>query len=207
MVRYTLIAPVGGDLQALFVGLREFPTKKLVLLYTRDKRDKIPKIKESLEAFRLPIEAHELGDNLLGDAFNVMRGLGEKVGELLVNTSAGDASLASIVLSVANVLGIKAFAVVGDTPIVLPTFKLDMARIVSKKKAEILKALAKGPLRFSELKRRVRLSAPLLSYHLNGDRKSEGLVSIGLVEVQGGPKNRVVSLSSLGRLLTNLFDR
>lgn len=206
MARYTLIAPAGNNIQALFVGLREFPTKKVVVLYTKDKMGAVEEIRRTMVPFRLPVEAHELGDNLIGDAFNVISALKQVEGDLVVNTSTGDAQLASIVLSVANILGIKAFTVVGDSPIVLPTLKVNIPRLVSKKKMKILRALIKGPLSLQELRRRVKLSAPLLSYHLNGDRKSEGLVGIGLVEVQGGPKNRVASLSSLGRILAGLSN-
>lgn len=205
-MRYTLIAPVGANLQALFIGLREFPTKKLVLLYTKDKKESLVEMQSSLSAFRLPIEAHELGENLVDDAFSVMSGLKEKRDELIVNTSTGDAQLASIVLSVANILGVRAFTVVGDRPIVLPALKIDVAHLVSKKKAEILRALLRGPLSLQELRQRVRLSAPLLSYHLNGGGRGDGLVEIGLVEVGGGPKNKVASLSGLGKLLARLFD-
>jgi len=206
MGHYTLIAPVGGDLQSLFVGLREYPTKKLVLLYTKTQRAQMAQIKNSLSVFGLPIETHELGDNLLNDTLNVMLSLGREGDDLIVNTSTGDASLASVVLSVASIVGIKAFTVVNNTPLLLPSFKLNIPKLVSKKKVEILKTLLAGPLSASELRRRVKISAPLLSYHLNGDRNSQGLVDIGLVEVKGGSRRKLVALSNFGRLLLKFLN-
>jgi hypothetical protein len=53
-----------------------------------------------------------------------------------------------------------------------------------------------------DLSARLKMSLPLLSYHVNGSGKSEGLVSQGLVEVHEGPHGRTqVMLSEMGRLI------
>ncbi|MEM3656007.1 MAG: winged helix-turn-helix domain-containing protein [Thermoprotei archaeon] len=206
MGRFTLIVPVGNNIQQLFVGLREFPTNKLILVYTEDKRRNVHQLKGQLEIFRLPIEAYELKGNILEDMLDLLFRLRKRNKNLIVHTSTADASMASIILSVANIMGITAFTVVGDTPLLLPTFKVDLSRLVSKRKLEILNALLNGPLSFSELGKKVKLSPPLLSYHLNGDRKNRGLLQSGLVVVEGGPKNKIVSLSRLGSLILKYLN-
>jgi len=206
MTRYTLIVPVGNNIQSLFVGLREFPTRKLVLIYTKDKKRDVSLLKEQLAIFRLPIETYELKDNILNETLNILARLHKENDDLIVNTSTTDASMASIVLSAASIIGIKAFTVFNDVPFILPTFKVNLSKLVSKKKSEILKALVNGPLSLSELAKRVRLSPPLLSYHLNGNKRNHGLLDIGLVKVQGGLRNKTVALSDLGSMLIRFLN-
>lgn len=45
------------------------------------------------------------------------------------------------------------------------------------------------------------MSLPLVSYHINGNVKSEGLVQMGLVEAKERKNKLEVSLTSLGKLL------
>lgn len=72
--------------------------------------------------------------------------------------------------------------------------------MIAEKKMEILRALSGGALTFEELSKKV--SSPLLSYHLNGDRETEGLIEIGLVEYLNDEEknNKQISLSAMGRL-------
>jgi DNA-binding transcriptional ArsR family regulator len=205
MARYTLVVPVGNNIQPLFIGLREFPTKKLILIYTKDKKRDVSLLKEQLAIFRLPIETYELKDNILNETLNILARLHKENDDLIVNTSTTDASMASIVLSAASIIGIKAFTVFNDVPFILPTFKVNLSKLVSKK-SEILKALVNGPLSLSELAKKVRLSPPLLSYHLNGNKRNHGLLDIGLVKVQGGLRNKTVALSDLGSMLIRFLN-
>jgi hypothetical protein len=46
------------------------------------------------------------------------------------------------------------------------------------------------------------MSLPLVSYHVNGNAKAEGLLTMGLVETHLGPRGRTqVMLTELGRLI------
>ncbi|MBI4155584.1 hypothetical protein HY498_05905 [Candidatus Woesearchaeota archaeon] len=45
------------------------------------------------------------------------------------------------------------------------------------------------------------MSMPLLSYHINGILKSEGLKQLGLIDVKEGKGSLVIELNTLGKLL------
>lgn len=49
-------------------------------------------------------------------------------------------------------------------------------------KVNILKTLQKKNYNYMELHKLIGCSMPLLSYHFNGNNKSEGLLELGLVE-------------------------
>ena len=44
-MKYTVIAPVGDNPDALFIGIKEFPTEKIVLICPRDNLKKAEKVK------------------------------------------------------------------------------------------------------------------------------------------------------------------
>jgi len=65
-------------------------------------------------------------------------------------------------------------------------------RYLDKNKMSILQALyryERGGLKYVSLMRLSKLSGALLSYHLNGNSKGEGLVGMGLVEKRFDNKN------------------
>lgn len=54
---------------------------------------------------------------------------------------------------------------------------------------------------FEELSKRTKMSLPLVSYHINGTPKSEGLKKLGLVEVKEIGGKSAINLSTMGGLL------
>ena len=52
-----------------------------------------------------------------------------------------------------------------------------------------------------ELSKKTKMSLPLISYHINGNLKSEGLKDMGLVETTESKGRIAVQLSTMGRLL------
>jgi len=52
-----------------------------------------------------------------------------------------------------------------------------------------------------ELARRARMSLPLISYHVNGNLKSEGLIDLGLVETTELGGKTAITLTTLGNML------
>ena len=74
--RVVQIAPVGDNLDALFFGLREFPTKKIVLLAPTDKMTDARELEKRLAPFKLPVTIIELkGSSILEKMFEVVAGL------------------------------------------------------------------------------------------------------------------------------------
>jgi len=201
---YVLIAPVGDYPNALFIGLREFPTSKIILVVPQNRMQEANKLQESLEPFKVPVKVLEIKDDLLENMFELFSKLKKSEGEdnIIVNVATGDQITTCAALSASYVNGLKAFAVMNDQPVLLPMLKFSYSKLISEKKSEILRTLLQGPTSFDELAKRVKVSAPLLSYHLNGDRETSGLIEIGLVEQapQDQEKGKQVTLSSLGRL-------
>jgi len=95
--------------------------------------------------------------------------------------------------------------VVEDRVMLLPILKFSYYRLIPERKLNILKFLKTEPdccSSLEELSRRLKMSLPLVSYHINGSAKAEGLVSQGLVEVHIGPHGRTqVILTEMGRLI------
>jgi DNA-binding transcriptional ArsR family regulator len=52
-----------------------------------------------------------------------------------------------------------------------------------------------------ELSKKTKMSLPLISYHINGNLKSDGLKTMGLVETTEEKGRISVDLSSLGRMI------
>lgn len=198
------VAPVGDNLDALFVGIREFPTKKIVLLAPGEKMTDARALEERLKPFRLPVTIIELRGNMIEAMFDVLASLKKSEGNdesIVVNVATGDRMSTCAALSASYVNGVKAFSVVEDKILMLPILKFSFSKMIAEKKLEILRALSDGLLSFEELSKRVKVSSPLLSYHLNGDRETDGLIEIGLVEyLEEEKKGKKVSLSTMGRL-------
>jgi DNA-binding transcriptional ArsR family regulator len=68
---------------------------------------------------------------------------------------------------------------------------------------EILKTLSKPKccISLEELSNKTKMSLPLISYHINGNLKSEGLKDMGLVDTNEKKGRIEINLSTLGRML------
>lgn len=200
--RYVVIAPLGDNPDALYVGLREFPTKKIVLIAPRDKLAEANKLRDDLQRFRIPVDIVELKEDLMEGMFEILSRIKRMEGEdnILVNVSTGDKISTCAALSASYVNSLRAFSVMGDKPVLLPMLRFSYSKLLAKKKMEILGTLSKGNMSFDELAEKMKISPPLLSYHLNGDRDTSGLIELGLVETVDDERRKQVFLSSLGRL-------
>jgi DNA-binding transcriptional ArsR family regulator len=198
------VAPVGDNLDAIFVGIREFPTKKIVLLAPPEKMGDARALEEKLKPFRVPVSIIQIKGNMIETMFDVVASLKKAEGDddsIVVNVATGDRMSTCAALSASYVNGIKAFSVMDDKIVALPFMKFSFSKLIAEKKMEILRALSDGQLSFDELSKKVKVSSPLLSYHLNGDRETEGLIEIGLVEcLAGEEKSKKIALSAMGRL-------
>ncbi|MGI0080559.1 MAG: DUF6293 family protein [Nitrososphaerales archaeon] len=204
------VAPVGDNLDALFVGIREFPTRKIVLLSPSEKMPEARKLEERLLPFRVPVTIIELKGDLLENMFEVLASIKKNEpneDSIVMNVATGDRLSSCAALSASYVNGVTAFSVMDDKVLLLPMLRFSFSKIVSAKKQEILGALADAPLSFDELSKKIKSSAPLLSYHLNGDRETSGLIELGLVQYQGDEKSKKVSLSEMGRLFFRGYCR
>ena len=123
--------------------------------------------------------------------------------EILVNVATGDRTTRCAATSAAFVNGLKAFATDKSKAMMLPVMKFNYYKIISDKKMKILKILHDKDCCSSleELSKKAKMSLPLISYHINGNLKSDGLKEMGLVETTENRGRISVTLSPLGKML------
>ncbi len=207
-MKHVIIAPVGDYMEDLFVGIREFPTERVILVSEVSRLEDARKAKEGLDKFKIPVQIKELPaeghkwENTF-EAIAQIKNI-EKDKNLLINVSTGDRETRCAATAAAFVNGIKAFGVEGDSALLLPILKFSYYRILTDKKLGILKVLAGDKTccaSLDELSKKTGMSLPLISYHINGTLKSEGLKELGLIETMEKKGRMQIQLSMMGRLL------
>lgn len=201
---YTIIAPVGDNLKALFVGMKEFPTEKVILISPSANIKDAEGLREKLDDFTIKSEIVEIKDNLMEGMFKEFGRICSIYNndELIVNVATGDRMSTCAALSAAFANGLKAIGVVGNQCMLLPIMKLSYYNELNENKLKILKELkADDYITLKELHKATNMSISLLSYHINGNLKFKGLKEFRLVEVKDKNKNLFVKLSDMGNLL------
>jgi len=204
MVKNIVIAPLGDNIEALFVGIKEFPTEKVILMVPEDKVKEVDEIRKDLSRFRIPLEILKIKGNLWEGMFKAIGEIKNKVSEnILVNVATGDRNTQCAATSASFVNGVKAFSVENGEAMMLPVLKFNYYTLLTDKKISILKLLEDNSCcgSLDELAKKTNMSLPLISYHINGSRKAEGLKEMGLVETKEIGGKIEVKLSMLGQLL------
>ncbi len=211
-MKYTMIAPVGDNLEALFVGIRDFPTEQVMLIAPTNRLKAAQKVKQDLARFKIPAQIIEISGSIWEEMFRKIAELTDvhKNKEIIVNTATGDRTTTCAATSAAFVNGLKAISVEGNASMLLPVLKFSYYRLLSDRKMKLLEILAKDKTcckSMEELSKKAKMSLPLISYHINGNLKSEGLVELGLVEATEIKGRIAVSLTMLGRMLIKGYIR
>lgn len=205
MEKNIIIAPVGDNMDALFIGLREFPTERVILLTPPERIKEAEMAMQDLDRFKIPAQIVEIKGNIWEEMFRKIAEIVsiEKDKNILVNTATGDRSTTCAATSAAFVNGIKAFSVDNGTTMLLPVLKFSYYKMLTDKKMAILKMLSKPDccISLEELSKKTKMSLPLISYHINGNLKSEGLKKMGLVDTNEKKGRIEIKLSTLGRML------
>ena len=205
MEKNIIVAPVGDNMDALYIGLREFPTERIILLAPPERVKEAEKAIQDLDRFKIPAKIIEIKGNIWEEMFRKIAEIrqAEKDKSILVNTATGDRMTTCAATSAAFVNGIKAFSVDNGMTMLLPVLKFSYYRMLTDRKMEILKMLSKPDccISLEELSKKTKMSLPLISYHTNGNLKSEGLKEMGLIETTEKKGKIEIKLSTLGRLL------
>ena len=205
MEKSIIIAPVGDNMDALFIGLNEFPTEKVILLTPKDRLKEAERAVKDLDRFRIPSQIMEIKGNIWEEMFSKIAEISEggKGKNILVNTATGDRSTTCAATSAAFVNGIKAFSVDNGKTMLLPVLKFSYYKMLTDKKMELLKMLSRPDccLSLEDLSKKTKMSPPLISYHINGNLKSEGLKQMGLIETMEKKGRIEIKLSTLGIML------
>jgi DNA-binding transcriptional ArsR family regulator len=204
--KFTIIAPWGDHMEYLYPGIRDFPTERIILITPDKQKPEALKLRNELVKFRIPVDIKEIKGNIWEETFKAIAEVKSMLGEnknILVNVATGDIISRCAATSAAFVNGLKAFAADQNGTMLLPVLKFSYYRILSDKKMHILKILDGIPegMLLDEVAKKVKMSLPLLSYHLNGNLKSEGLKELGLIETEDSKGRITVRLSIQGRLL------
>jgi CRISPR locus-related DNA-binding protein len=208
-MKYIVVAPMGDYMDALFVGLREFPTEKVILVSPEDKMVEAEKTKKELEKFKVPTHIIKVpGETEIEIWENIFKAIAElknteKDKEIIINVATGDRVTRCSATSAAFVNGFKAFAVSGDKAMMLPVMKFSYYKMIPDKKMEILKILHDKNCCSSldELSKKTGMSLPLISYHINGNLKSDGLKTMDLVQTKEEKGRVSIELTPLGRMI------
>jgi len=204
------IAIMGGNGEAIFVGLRNFPAHKLVLVTppgaSEQSREISAKLADTLKLAVSIVEIKDSSNQTVLDAIGQLVSKGQEGFEVfLINVGSAGRALACAGVSAAFVYGVKAFDVDGERPEVFPVMKFSYAEAITAPKVEILRAIERAGGQIGSLEvlsQMMSYGKPLLSYHIRGSQESRGLEGLGLVEIERGKRGRLqVKLTPLGRTL------
>ncbi len=205
-MKKVIIAPVGKNVEALFLGLREFSTEKVYLIATQDRTALAKKIQKDLQRFKIQSKIFIVKGDAWEGTFTAISEIKniEKDSEVIINVATADSYELCAATCAAFVNGLKAFGVAGNEIMMLPVMRFSYYKMITDKKFALLKIFAKdkkccGSL--EELSKKAKMSLPLVSYHINGNLKSEGLKQMGLVETKEEKGRVSVELTTLGRLM------
>ncbi|MBI4174223.1 MAG: hypothetical protein HY517_01150 [Candidatus Aenigmarchaeota archaeon] len=202
-MKHTVVAPVGDSIDALFVGIKEFPTEKIVLITPKKYASEAAMAQKELKKFRIPVRIVEI-DYSWESVFRAIAEIKTGAENILVNVATGDRDMQCAATSAAFVNGLKAFSIDNGSVMMLPVLKFSYYKMIPERKLSILKILRQDKTccaSFEELSRRMKMSLPLVSYHINGNAKSEGLTQMGLAEVTEKKGRMEIELTPLGKLL------
>ena len=200
-----IVAPVGDHLQDLYVAMRDFPPERVILIASADSLHLADSARRSLSRFGIPAEIKKITGNVWEEMFRAVAEVSElyQGKSIIIHTSTGDRMASCAATSAAFVNGLKAIAVDGKEAMLLPVLKFSYYRLLTERKMQILRFMYRHNCCASleELSRKLKMSLPLVSYHLNGNLKSDGLKDLGLAETVRENSKAQIRLTILGRLL------
>ena len=205
-----MVATVGDDEEAVMVGVRDYPVRKLVLLHTPEHEATARSIVAKVEAVYVAAEARAIDPaDVLMDTMrhvaDVIAAHGVELPDVVMNVSSGDKMQTCSALSAAFVHGVPAIGVMEGGPFALPVLKFSYAELISDAKFRIMQALERRGGRASSLAELATWSdvdKGLLSYHLRTTRDGKGLEDMGLVSIERGSFGRLgIELTDMGRVL------
>ena len=204
-MKSVIVAPVGDNVDALFIGLKELNVEKVVLIATKRLGRKAESMIKDLSKFKIPAEIADVENYNWEEVFRVVGEIKAREGnDIIINIATGDSISRCATTCAAFVNGIKAFDVVNEEVMMLPVLKFSYYRLIPERKMTIIKYLYQNQdccASLDDLSKRLKMSLPLVSYHINGTLKSEGLQKMGLVETKEGKRRTELALTTLAKML------
>ena len=203
-----IIGIIGEDEDAgevLFKGFKEFPAQKAVLLVKEGYEDRADLIVKDLNKFGIESELRPSSLSMhMEEVFLEVRKIAEMYSDhsIVINVDC-DYYTSCLALSSAFVNGITAIGILKDELIVYPVMKFSYYHALNTKKMELLHIIAKEEKiqSMEKLSQLARMSLPLIAYHLKGNRDSQGLVEMNLVDTKREKGSLSLELTALGKLI------
>lgn len=207
MTQYTIVAPMGEAADTIYQVIRTFPTKKVVLITDPQNLNKTDEFKNDLGKFKIPITVSQLKHFTIEEIFKIIKTVSESTKEkdkIIINVTSGNKVTSCLTLCAAYVYGITAVAVMGENVMMFPIVRLSYYKAISPRKLRIMELLYNKKNcceSLEQMANELNMSLPLVSYHINGNKKIDGLKQMGLIETVESRKRTEVTLNTLGEML------
>jgi hypothetical protein len=206
MEKKIVVAPVDEDTKAevLFATLKEFPTKKMILLSSLQGIVKAEEYKAELgklgiDSTVVKVDGENLWEAYFMSAVDVCQDLPKE--DIVFNISTSNRIAQCSITNAAHVNGLRAVAIINGQMMMLPILKISFSNVLSEKKMKILKALDGSCIEsLEDISKKTSMSLQLVSYHINGTPKSIGLSGLELIETKNKKGKVKVCLSTMGKL-------
>jgi DNA-binding CsgD family transcriptional regulator len=199
-----LVAAVGDQPEALYPAVKEFTFEHAHILTHPAYKKQSDQLKKDLEKFNIPYTEKNLSDNVWEDTFTQIAQFADKHPKrehIVVHAGIGDRAMQCAATSASFVNGLKAVNGNGKALFGLPILRFSYYSAINDRKRAILKQLEEGMKSMQAISEDMKISLSLLSYHIHGNRKSEGLIDMGLAELSEKNNQQYLALSAMGRLL------
>lgn len=213
MEKKTIIAPANSETMAevLFATLKEFPTQKMILLYSTDGFEKAQGFADDLKKLGIASNLVKVDGKNQWDAYfraTVDACQGIPKNDVVINISSAGRIPQCAMTNAAHVNGLRAIAVLDGRMIMLPILRMSFSNVLSDKKMRILEALEGSCIgSLEDISKKTGMSLQLVSYHINGTPKSRGLKCHELVEANEEKGKIRVCLSTMGKLFMDGYIR
>jgi len=207
--KHVIISPVGGETDTIFLGIKEFPTKRVVLVAEEEFVRDAEAVQKDLARFKIPATVECMHGPTWEEIFRIVHehtAAVEDDTDVIINIASGRGIMNCAATSAAFVNGVKAFGINEEGNVMLlPILKFNYYKLLSDRNMKMLALLGMDDCCSSleQLSQKAKMSLSLVSYHVNGNLKSEGLKQLGLVETKDIGGRIHVELTTLGKLLLN----
>ncbi|MBD3259099.1 hypothetical protein GF371_00545, partial [Candidatus Woesearchaeota archaeon] len=163
MGKRVVIAPVGDDLDSLYIGLKEHPADKVILISPKEYYSKANKTKQELERFKIDVQLLDVSSNVWEDTFHLISKIRKDYPEedITINVSTGSTEGRCAATCAAFVHGVKAITIDKDKARLLPVLKFSYFKLLTDKKMEMLKLLSENHNSLEALSNKTEMSLPL----------------------------------------------
>ena len=205
-----MVATVGPEVEPVLVGVRDYPVRKLILLYTAASKAHAQEIASRTKPILIETELREINaEDMLMDTLRQVGAIQAEEGlafnDIVINVASGEKMQTCSALSAAFVHGVPAIGVAPSGTFLLPVLKFSYSELISEAKFRILETIDRlgGSIdSLAELSKASGVEKSLLSYHLRTTREGKGLEEMGLVHIDRGSLGRLtINLTEMGRLM------